>query len=232
MAEQPWMIIIAGPNGAGKSTFYEDILKSDPLFKKAEFINLDVLAAQMAGKGRDPNDFMFSAGKIISNRLQERIEKKRSFIYETTSSGRTHLKVMEEAKKRNFKIATIFIGLSKVEISHLRVQQRVREGGHDVPPEDIDRRYAKVIKNFPDMLKYSDVSAVFDNSGKHPFKLIFLMDERQFFIFHKYPRWLENSMKERKTSKDMFHITNRKLKGLPPEQTTQIIKNVFAQLSR
>ena len=226
-----WMVIIAGPNGAGKSTFYEQILKEDPLFKKAAYLNLDNVAKEMAPEGEDPNKYMIEAGKVIISELEKKIKNKTSFIYETTSSGRVHLKYMDKAKEKGFKIATIFIGLANVELSHLRVQQRVANGGHNVPAKDIERRYPNVIQNFPDMLKKSDVSAVFDNSGKTPFKLIFLMDETKFFVFHNYPKWAEKSLKNRKTKKDMIHITNESFRKLPKEKISNMINCVFKQFS-
>lgn len=231
MADKPWMVMIAGPNGAGKSTFYKQVLQQDPFFKKVEFINLDNLAKEMAGENEDPNKFMFPAGKIISEHLSEKIQEKKSFIYETTASGVSHhLRLLETAKKQGFKITTVFIGLASAELSYLRVQQRVNEGGHDVPAEVINRRYPKVIKNFPELLKVSDVSAVFDNSGKTPFKLIFLMDESQFFIFHRYPNWLNKTLKERRTSKEMIHITGKEMRALPQEKSDKIIRHIFKQL--
>lgn len=224
-----WMVIIAGPNGAGKSTFYEKVLKVDPLLKKAPSINMDNIAKEIAN-GDDPNKHLVDAGKIVIRELEKKLKSKKSFIYETTSSGRLHLKYMDRAKKAGFKIATIFIGLSSVELSHLRVQQRVREGGHNVPAEDIERRYPNIIKNFPEMLKRSDVSAVFDNSGKTPFKLIFLMDESKLFIFRSYPKWVEGSLKERKTSKEIIRITSDKLKKMTPERISNMINCIFQQI--
>ena len=224
-----WMVIIAGPNGAGKSTFYERVLKGDPLLKKAPSINMDNIAKEIAN-GDDPNKHLFDAGKIVISELEKKLKSKKSFIYETTSSGRLHLKYMDRAKKAGFKIATIFIGLSSVELSHLRVQQRVREGGHNVPAEDIERRYPNIIKNFPEMLKRSDVSAVFDNSSKTPFKLIFLMDESKLFIFRSYPKWVEGSLKERKTSKEIIRITSDKLKKMTPERISNMINCIFQQI--
>ena len=224
-----WMVIIAGPNGAGKSTFYEKVLKGDPLLKKAPSINMDNIAKEIAN-GDDPNKHLVDAGKIVIGELEKKLKSKKSFIYETTSSGRLHLKYMDRAKKAGFKIATIFIGLSSVELSHLRVQQRVREGGHNVPAEDIERRYPNIIKNFPEMLKRSDVSAVFDNSGKTPFKLIFLMDESKLFIFRSYPKWVEGSLKERKTSKEIIRITSDKLKKMTPERISNMINCIFQQI--
>lgn len=224
-----WMVIIAGPNGAGKSTFYEKVLKVDPLLKKAPSINMDNIAKEIAN-GDDPNKHLVDAGKIVIRELEKKLKSKKSFIYETTSSGRLHLKYMDRAKKAGFKIATIFIGLSSVELSHLRVQQRVREGGHNVPAEDIERRYPNIIKNFPEMLKRSDVSAVFDNSSKTPFKLIFLMDESKLFIFRSYPKWVEGSLKERKTSKEIIRITSDKLKKMTPERISNMINCIFQQI--
>ncbi len=232
MANKPWIVMIAGPNGAGKSTFYEQVLKHDPFFKNAEFVNLDNMAKEMAGEGHDPNEYMLQAGKAISNHLAANLKKKKSFIYETTASGVTHIKLLEEARKQGFKVNTILIGLSSAELSYLRVKQRVNEGGHDVPLKDINRRYPQIIKNFPELLKVSDVSAVFDNSGKQPFKLIFLMDESRFWIFHNYPNWLSKSLKDRKTSKELIHITGKEMRALPKEKSTQIITNIFQQLCK
>ena len=224
-----WMVIIAGPNGAGKTTFYEKVLKVDPLLKKAPSINMEYINKEIAN-GDDPNKHLVDAGKIVIGELEKKLKSKKSFIYETTSSGRLHLKYMDRAKKAGFKIATIFIGLSSVELSHLRVQQRVREGGHNVPAEDIERRYPNIIKNFPEMLKRSDVSAVFDNSSKTPFKLIFLMDESKLFIFRSYLKWVEGSLKERKTSKEIIRITSDRLKKMTPERISNMINCIFQQI--
>ena len=206
--KHPWMVVIAGPNGAGKSTFYDLVIKDDPLMKNAPFINLDNIAKDMSEPDENPNDNMLAAGKVTYEEIEKNIENCRSFVYETTSSGRVHLRFMDAARAKGFKIATVFIGLSSQRLSYVRVQQRVSAGGHDVPLNDLNRRYPKIMKNFPDMLKRSDIAAVFDNSSTQPFKLIFLMDDKAFRIFYKYPHWLEKSIKERKTSKDMIIMRN------------------------
>ena len=205
---KPWMVVIAGPNGAGKSTFYDLVIKDDPLMKNAPFINLDNIAKEISDPDEDPNNNLLSAGKITYEEVEKHIASRASFVYETTSSGKVHLRFMDDAKKNGFKIAMVFIGLSTPHLSYLRVKDRVSKGGHGVPPRDIKRRYPKIMKNFPDMLKRSDIAAVFDNSTEKPFKLIFLMDDKAFRIFYKYPKWLEESIKERKTSKDMIMVRN------------------------
>ncbi len=216
--DNPWMVIIAGPNGAGKSTFYDLVWQEDPLFKNVDFVNMDNYARELAGPDGDPNDFMLEAGRRVVNRLKQNFKERKNFIYETTSSGQTHLRVMEKAKKLGYDIATMFIGLNDVELSHLRVQQRIEEGGHSVPPEDIDRRYPNIIKNFPDMLMRSDVAAVFDNSFQTPYKLIFFMDHDRINVYHKYPNWLKETFAERKTNKQFIQVPAEEIKQLKKER--------------
>lgn len=229
--KQNWLVIIAGPNGAGKSTFYEKFLQKDPLFAKAPFVNLDNYAKEFAeDEGGNPEEYLLQAGRTVRKNINENFKKNRSFVYETTASGLTHLRIMEEAKNHGYKVATIFIGLSKVELSHLRVAKRVDEGGHSVPTEDIERRYPRVIKNFPDMLARSDLAAVFDNSGKDPYKLIFLMDEYNFRIFYKYPRWVKEAIQDRKTSKNFILVSTSDLKKSKKEKIKRIVEDVFQKV--
>lgn len=177
-AASPWIVIIAGPNGAGKSTFHDNVLQKDPLFKDVPFINLDNYAKELAGENDHVENHIFEAGRMVRRNIGEKFENLENFIYETTASGRTHLQIMDNARELDYKIAVIFIGLSDVELSHLRVQSRVQNGGHNVPTEIIERRYPNVMKRFPEMLKRCDVAAVFDNLSKKPYNLVFYMDEK------------------------------------------------------
>lgn len=217
-ANSPWMVIIAGPNGAGKSTFYNKILQEDPLFHSIPFINLDNYAKEMAGENGDVNDYLIDAGRKVRKNINEKLENRENFIYETTASGRAHLHMMDEAKKLGYKTAVIFIGLSDVELSHFRVQARVKNGGHDVPPEYIERRFPKIINLFPEMLKRCDVAAVFDNSSKYPYHLVFYMDEKTIRTNGQYPSWLRQGLKGRKTSKEIQPLSPEIVKKLKEEQ--------------
>jgi predicted ABC-type ATPase len=53
-----------------------------------------------------------------------------------------------------------------------RIKDRVAEGGHDVPAEDVRRRFARSIRNFLQLYRpLLDSWMLFDNSGRIP-KLI------------------------------------------------------------
>ncbi|MBP5215321.1 MAG: AAA family ATPase [Alphaproteobacteria bacterium] len=233
MLDNPWMIVVCGPNGAGKSTFYRDILSEDPFVKNAEFINLDNEAAEMAEKsGKSVDEVMNEAGRKIIRRIDEKLENRQTFIYETTSSGRAHLNIMKKAKEHNFDIATVFIGLSSADLSVFRVKQRFMNGGHDVPIETIERRFPKIMNNFPDVLKVSDLSLAFDNSMESPFELIFIMDEKNLLIFQDYPQWLESALKGRKTSKEIIHISKEDIDFSNKENISILTERIFGVLAK
>ena len=224
---EKWMIVICGPNGAGKSTLYENFLKSDPFLGKAEFINLDVEAALLSDENKTLEDVMMDAGRNIKGKIAEKLQGTETFIYETTSAGRSQFKFMDQAREHGFKIASVFIGLSSAKLSLLRVKERVENGGHDVPEDIIERRFPNVMKNFPEMLKRSDVSVAFDNSYKAPYKLIFMMDRRKLFVFHSYPKWLEKALQNRKTSRKIVHITKEEVSQMSAEKIMEMSKQIL-----
>lgn len=71
-----------------------------------------------------------------------------------------------------YEIKLFFLKLADPEFAIARVQQRVREGGHNVPPEVIRRRFERGLFNFDTVYKRMvDEWAVYDNSGKMPILL-------------------------------------------------------------
>ena len=130
------LYIIAGANGSGKTTFAMTYAK----LKNLHFINADEIA-----KEYDPNDldkYKIKAGKEFFRQLKMYItEKEESFIIETTLSGKYLEKVIVNAKQKKFKIVLIYLFLDDDTENILRVKNRVLNGGHDIPVEDIKRRY-------------------------------------------------------------------------------------------
>jgi predicted ABC-type ATPase len=97
------------------------------------------------------------------------------------------LKIFEEAKLRGHEIELHFVWIPDVREAIRRVRQRVIEGGHHVPAEDIRRRFARSIKHFlNDYASLADRWAVWDNSAP-PAKLLAnsatqsTVDLRKFF---------------------------------------------------
>lgn len=63
----------------------------------------------------------------------------------------------------------LFFWLRNIELAKERVKVRVSEGGHNIDPEIIERRYVRGIKNLFDIyLPIVDGAFIFDNSETKP----------------------------------------------------------------
>ena len=72
--------------------------------------------------------------------------------------------MMRRARSLGFRIELFYVGTSRVEINIERVRQRVSRGGHDVPEEDIRRRYVRSLANLPAAIGLVDEAIILDNS--------------------------------------------------------------------
>lgn len=164
-SKPPHLIVIAGPNGAGKSTATPELI-GDTLHL-TEFVNADVIARGLSPF--EPERAALSAGRIMLQRLRELAGQRSSFGFETTLASRTFAPWIEVLIQSGYKFELLFLWLPRVETSLLRVQTRVRLGGHHVPEEVIRRRYEGGLDNFFNL--YSPLAstwAMYDNSRKKP----------------------------------------------------------------
>ncbi len=136
------MIIISGANGSGKTTFAIPYVNE----KGYEFLNADEIAKQLENEGK--SNAMIKAGRIFFKRLEANIKNEINFVVETTLSGSYINKVAKRAKKEGYKIITIYIFLDDANLCVQRVRTRVVKGGHNVPKEDIIRRFYRSKENF------------------------------------------------------------------------------------
>lgn len=141
MAEKVFYIV-GGPNGAGKTTFIRNFLKSHPV----EYLSADAIAAELSPQ--NPALALIGAGRQFVNRLAEIVASDQSCLIESTLSGRSLHREIQEARLRGFRIEMKFLFISSAELSLARVRQRVRKGGHDVPAADVFRRFSRTFRNF------------------------------------------------------------------------------------
>ena len=138
------LYIIAGANGSGKSTLAEVLLKE----KELDFLNADEIAKEIAPDAI--NSVPVSAGKEYFRRLSQFFKDEKSFAVESTLSGNNIIRIINQAKKQNYKIIIVYSFLQNCTNCIERVKFRVQNGGHNVPEEDIIRRYYKSIVKFWD----------------------------------------------------------------------------------
>ena len=138
----PIIIIVAGANGSGKTTFAVPFTQE----KGYPFLNADEIAKEVTAQGG--KNAMLKAGRIFFKNLEEWLTAKKSFVVETTLSGTYINKVAQRAKAKGYEVQVIYIFLENENICVERVKSRVKKGGHDVPVEDIKRRYFRSKRNF------------------------------------------------------------------------------------
>lgn len=176
----PILYIIAGPNGAGKTTASFNVLPT--ILDCKEFVNADEIA-----RGLSPFDVesvAILAGKLMLERINMLLDQHTTFAIETTlATGKTYEKIIAKAKSLGYQVQLHFFWLSSPDIAFNRVAKRVREGGHNIPHDVIERRYWRGLKNlFERFLPIVDDWALYDNNDK----AILIADNKRVFNIQLY----------------------------------------------
>ncbi|MDO9541327.1 MAG: zeta toxin family protein [Kiritimatiellia bacterium] len=157
--------IIAGPNGSGKTTFAREFLPD--YVKCPHFVNVDLIAQGLSPFS--PQIAAMKAGRLVLEQLHDLVNRNFSFAFETTLSGKTYINFLKEAKRRGYQIHLFFLWIPSDKLALQRIKDRVAEGGHDVPAEDVRRRFIRSIHNFFQLYRpLLDSWMLFDNSGPVP----------------------------------------------------------------
>ncbi len=176
------LYIIAGCNGAGKTTASFTILPE--ILACKEFVNADEIARGLSPF--QPEKVAFEAGRIMLNRINDLLDRNESFAFETTLATRSYRSKIEEAKKKGYTTTLLFFWLQNVALAKERVRIRVAEGGHNIEPEVIERRYRRGIENlFEIYLPCVDGAFIFDNSAGNHTLLARKTLDGQFAVFEK-----------------------------------------------
>ena len=147
--------IIGGVNGCGKSSL-TGALKAERS-DLGLLIDVDKLAAQLGSP--------VEGGKAAVRKIDECLEKGISFTQETTLSGARTERTIRRAKERGYTIRLYYIGLDTMEESLGRIRNRVAKGGHDIPREDVERRFSTRFADVLRVLPYCDEARFFDNDN-------------------------------------------------------------------
>ncbi len=139
----PNLYIIAGCNGAGKTTasftIFPDILNC------RQFVNADNIAYGLSPFNVE--SVAIEAGKIMLHRIDELLALGEDFAIETTLATRSYVSLIHKAKGLGYKVSLIYIWLNSPQLATRRVAERVKNGGHNIPSDVIERRYYRGIKN-------------------------------------------------------------------------------------
>jgi predicted ABC-type ATPase len=159
----PLLIVLAGPNGSGKSTLcglpaFKTILER----RDVTVINPDDIARQAPP---DSNALIWS-GRKVHELTETLILNRKSFLVETTLSGRNHFKTVERAIAAGYETALHFVFVSDLGLAKRRVRIRVELGGHNVPEADQERRYGKSLSHAAELIGIVDHALIYCNDFK------------------------------------------------------------------
>jgi predicted ABC-type ATPase len=153
--------MVGGPNGAGKTSWAYRQLPAT--LSITEFVNADEIARGLSPL--DPESSALSAGRLMIARLNELVEAEHSFAFETTCSGRGHVRLLEKCRAKGYLITVIFLWLPSAQTAIERVARRVKQGGHRIPDDVVIRRYSGGLRNMRDIyLPLADEAFIYDNS--------------------------------------------------------------------
>lgn len=101
------------------------------------------------------------ADRTAENCLENGVD----FTQETTLSGKKTFKTIIKAKEKDYYIRLFYVAVSSAEESLTRIGNRVKKGGHDIPSEDVKRRFSKRYDDLLAILPYCNEVHFYDNEN-------------------------------------------------------------------
>ena len=112
--------IIAGPNSAGKTTFAKTFLPEEA--SCLNYVNADLIAEGLSPF--KPESVAIESGKLLLKKLDNLVEKKESFAFETTLSGLNYIRRIKNWKSQGYEVILFFLKLPNEEMAIQRVRLR------------------------------------------------------------------------------------------------------------
>jgi predicted ABC-type ATPase len=185
----PQLWVMAGPNGAGKST-----LTSRYLAGRLPIVNPDTIAQELDPANPTQLRVRVPAGREAIRRQEALLTQGVDFAMETTLAGHRELALLQRAREAGYKVTLVYIGVDSTDMLLGRIAQRVTEGGHDVPTEDVDRRYIRSMVNLAVALQSVDRAFVLDNTDQRHRLLLTLEENRVKYLSRNLPRWAQDAL--------------------------------------
>ena len=188
VSKQIWLL--AGGNGAGKSTFYRLFLAP----RGIKLLNADLIAKEI--NPENPEKVSYEAANLVGRLLEDLLDQGISFCYETVFSHGSKIDFVAKAKAQGYKIILVYIHLEIPELNEARVQQRVTEGGHDVPADKIHNRIPRTMKHISTILPLVNEARLLNNSSrKNPYQQVALVKQgRRKEVVDPLPTWAEDML--------------------------------------
>ncbi len=148
--------IIGGVNGVGKSSF-TGVLKERST-DLGRIIDVDRITAELGGSA-------LAGGKAALQKIQDCISRGVSFTQETTLSGYKTEATAKQVKELGYHVRLFYVALDTAAESLSRIENRVKRGGHNIPHDDVLRRFDGRWEAVAKILPYCDEAEFYDNDN-------------------------------------------------------------------
>ncbi len=148
--------IVAGVNGCGKSSL-TGVLRTE-IDNLGKIIDVDKITVSCKGN-------LLEGGKKAVALIEDCLEKEICFTQETTLSGRKTLDTIKRAIAKDYYIRLYYVGLDTMEESLLRIENRVKKGGHNINTDTVANRFSKRFDDLLAVLPYCNEATFYDNDN-------------------------------------------------------------------
>lgn len=126
------------------------------------YLNPDDIAREI--NPDDPWKVRLAAGRKAVELRKSYLEANKSFAMETTLSGASEISFIKDAISRGYEVTAIFVAVQGILENIARVETRIKQGGHCIPPDNIVRRRERSLKNLPFLIDNLPRVIVVDNT--------------------------------------------------------------------
>jgi predicted ABC-type ATPase len=120
------------------------------------------------------------------------LENNQSFEFETVMSHHSKIFFLRKARELGYKIYLYFLCTESPQINKLNVSNRVKQGGHFVPKESIEKRYYNSLSLLKDAIITSDVSFVLQNNLKDFTRIYVIKNNEVIEKNGDIPEWFQH----------------------------------------
>ena len=173
--------IVAGVNGCGKSSL-TGVLRTE-IDNLGKIIDVDKITAACGGN-------LLEGGKKAVELIEWCLEQEVCFTQETTLSGRKTLDTVKRAIEKGYAVRLYYVGLDTMEESLLRIENRVKKGGHNINTDTVVKRFEKRFEDLLAILPYCNEATFYDNDNGFVTVAKYKNGELQT-IGENSPQWLK-----------------------------------------
>lgn len=174
-----------------------------PFFRESTFLRGEGLADNAAQLSFHGNRLCFGAvavnayfASVAADFIRHKLlDAGVTFTFETVMSSPDKVAFLKKAQERGFRTYLYYVATEDPDINVSRVENRVRAGGHPVPPGKIVSRYYRSLDQLADAVQYANRAYIFDNSSHEKVWVAEITDGEELELKSDFmPHWFKRAL--------------------------------------